>query len=280
MDFIQLKCEIASLARRRRRFRRLRPLWAALPAIAAAIFTATFAQAALVQHGDLFITFNGELTPAALPRHAPTPIDIRVAATIRTPDDVNPPALRQITVEINRYGRLETRGLPRCSASRIQATSTAVALAACRSALVGTGSFTANETFPEVNSFPSSGRILAFNSTVGGRPAILAHVYGTQPLSTSRNLTFRLRSSTGTYGTVLSATLPKSINDSGYLKSISLRLHRLYTYRGATHSYLSADCPAPAGFPGAVFPLAHASMSFADGVTLSSTVIRSCRVRR
>ena len=255
---------------------------ARLVAVIAAVLlfaTAALAYAALVQHGDLFITFNGELTPAALPRHAPVPIDIQVTATIRTPDNANPPALRQITIEINRYGRLETRGLPRCSASRIQATSTTAALAACRSALVGSGSFTANETFPEVNSFPSRGRILAFNSTLGGHRAILAHVYGTKPLATSRNLTFRLRSTPGTYGTVLSAALPKSTNNSGYLKSISLHLHRLYTYRGKRHSYLSADCPAPAGFPGAVFPLAHASMSFADGVTLSSTVIRSCRVR-
>ena len=174
----------ASPAPLKRRPRRLRPLWAALLGMAVLTLTVTaaLAQAALVQHGDLFITFNGELSPAALPRHAPTPIDIHVTATIRTPDDANPPALRQITIEINRYGRLDTRGLPRCSASRIQATSTAVALAACRSALVGTGSFTANETFPEVNSFPSSGRILAFNSTIGGRPFILAHVYGTQPL--------------------------------------------------------------------------------------------------
>ena len=252
-----------------------------LAAIAAVLLfaIAALAQAALVQHGDLFITFNGELTPAALPRHGPVPIDIQVAATIRTPDNANPPALRQITIEINRYGRLDTRGLPRCSASRIQATSTAVALAACRSALVGTGAFTANSTYPEEAAFPSHGRILAFNSTLGGHRAILAHVYGTKPLPISRNFTFRLRSSAGTYGTVLSAALPKSINNSGYLKSISLHLHRLYTYRGATHSYLSADCPAPAGFPGAVFPLAHASMSFADGVTLSATVIRSCRVR-
>ena len=250
-------------------------------AIAAALLfaTAALAYAALVQHGDLFITFNGELTPAALPRHGPVPIDIQVAATIRTPDNANPPALRRITIEINRYGRLETRGLPRCSASRIQATSTAAALAACRSALVGTGAFTANATFPEEAVFPSHGRILAFNSTLGGHRAILAHVYGTRPVATSRVLNFRLRSTPGTYGTVLSAALPKSINNSGYLKSISLHLHRLYTYRGKRRSYLSADCPAPAGFPGAVFPLAHASMSFADGVTLSSTVIRSCRVR-
>ena len=46
----------------------------------------------------------------------------------------------------------------------------------------------------------------------------------------------------------------------------------------AARSYLSAACDAPAGFPGASFPFAHASMTFADGRTLASTLTRSCRV--
>ena len=50
-------------------------------------------------------------------------------------------------------------------------------------------------------------------------------------------------------------------------------------YRGQRRSYLSATCDAPAGFPGATFPFAHASMTFADGRTLSSTLTRSCKVR-
>jgi hypothetical protein len=38
-----------------------------------------------------------------------------------------------------------------------------------------------------------------------------------------------------------------------------MRLDRRFRSGGRTHSYLAADCPAPAGFPGAVFPLAGRS---------------------
>ncbi len=239
--------------------------------------TAT-ANAELTQRGDLFINFNGSLTPAALPRHTLVPIDIRVAATIRTISGANPPALRRITIAVNRNGRLDTRGLPLCPISRIEATLPAAALAACRASLIGTGTFTANEIFPEETGFPSRGRILAFNSTDGGGRAILAHVYGARPLPIARVLNFHLRSTTGTYGTVLSATLPKSVNGSGYVKSISLSLHRLYSYRGKRRSYLSASCSAPNGFSVAAFPLARASMTFEGGTTLTSILTRSCKV--
>ena len=44
-----------------------------------------------------------------------------------------------------------------------------------------------------------------------------------------------------------------------------MRLRRIYTYRGQQHSYVSAGCAAPAGFPGAVYPFARANFKFADG---------------
>jgi hypothetical protein len=57
-----------------------------------------------------------------------------------------------------------------------------------------------------------------------------------------------------------------------------MTLDRQYRYRGEGRSYVSAACSAPAGFPGAVFPLAKASYGFANGQTLRTTVVRSCRV--
>jgi hypothetical protein len=97
----------------------------------------------------------------------------------------------------------------------------------------------------------------------------------------SRLFSFRVhRRPTGPYGIVLRADLPPSLNPHGYLKRISLHLHRTFAYRGATHSYLSAACSAPPGIPVALFPFARASFGFADGRSLSSTLTRSCRVIR
>jgi hypothetical protein len=56
----------------------------------------------------------------------------------------------------------------------------------------------------------------------------------------------------------------------GYVTGVSLNLDR---------SYLRASCPAPAGFPGAIFPLLRTSFGFDRGPTLTSTLNRSCEAR-
>ena len=62
----------------------------------------------------------------------------------------------------------------------------------------------------------------------------------------------------------------------GYVTGISLTSAAASRYRGKRHSYLSAGCPAPQGFPGAVFPFARASFGFAGGKPLT-TLTRSCK---
>ena len=149
-----------------------------------------------------------------------------------------------------------------------------------RGALVGTGRYVAGVAFPEQATFPLQGQILAFNTVIDGERAILAHVYGKNPFPNSRIFVFHIRKSTGTYGTILTAALPKSINRNGYLKRIVLNLRRDYVYRGRKHSYLTAACGAPAGFTVGVFPFVKVGMTFADGRKLASTLIRTCTVRR
>lgn len=240
----------------------------------------SLADATLVARGGLFVSFNGGISPNALPRTELAPISVTIAGKVRTLSGERPPALRQIAVAINSGGRLNTSGLPVCHRRQIEASSSNAALAACGPALVGHGKFTANVALPEQSSFPSRGRILAFNAVVNGRRAILAHVYGVSPAPSTRIVVFYVsRAASGTFGTVLTAYLPADLNRNGYLTSIELSLHRTFTYRGRQRSYLSAACSAPAGFPGAVFTFAHASMTFADGRTLAATLTRSCRVR-
>jgi hypothetical protein len=253
-----------------------------LLAIAAAILLvgASLANAELSEHGDLFVEFSGGIAPSALPRHSRAPISVRISGTVKTLSGQRPPALRRIAISINRGGKLDTQGLPVCHPSQIEPSSTAEAMAACGPALVGGGTYTAAVAFPEQSAFPSQGRILAFNAVVGGQRAILAQVYGKHPVPITRVIVFHIRETGGTFGTVLTGALPASINRYGYVKSISLSLHRDFTYRGQPHSYLTAACAAPAGFPGASFAFAHASMTFADGRTLASTLTRSCKVRK
>jgi hypothetical protein len=240
---------------------------------------ASAARGELSVEGNLLVQFKGAITPRALPRHSPAPVAVSFAANVRSRTAQHPPALRRITIQVNRAGRLDTRGLPVCQRAQIQPASSADALAACGPALIGAGRFDAVLVLPEQAAFPSHGRVLAFNARLGGRPAILAHVYGTEPAPVSRLIVFHIHPGAGTYGTVLSASLPRSLDGAGYLSHFSLTLHRTFAYRGKRRSYLSAACAAPAGFPGTVFAFARAAMAFADGRTLSATLARSCRVR-
>lgn len=242
-------------------------------------FGAALANAELIERGDLFVKFQGGIAPTALPRQANAPISVRVDGTVRSLSKQRPPALRYIAIAINRGGRIDTRGLPRCRRSEIEAVSSRQALAICGPALVGRGRFSGAVSFPEQTAFPLQGKILAFNARVDGGRAILAHVYGDQPFPNTRILTFRIRKTEGTYGTVFSASLPASINRYGYLKRIVLDLRREFVHGGRTRSYLSAACAAPEGTRVGIFPFVRVSMTFADGRKLASTLIRTCSVR-
>jgi hypothetical protein len=261
------------------RHRRARAI--ALFAVAAGLLaaTATVVKAELTASGNLFITFEGGIEPEALPRDERAPIAVWIAGRVRTLSGEKPPSLREITIGLNRDGHLETRGLPTCRSEQIDLASSAEALDICRDALVGSGTYRARTTFPEQSQSPSHGKLLAFNSKVGGRPVILGHVYGDDPAPSGDIIVFDITHPRGTFGTVLEGTLPESLTRWGYLKRISLRLHRDYTYRGQRRSYLSAPCRAPGGLRQASFKFAYTSMTFDDGRTLSAKLTRTCRVR-
>jgi hypothetical protein len=246
----------------------------------ACLFVAAIANAELVERGNLFVKFDGGIAPRALPRQVKAPISVRVDGTVRVLSGERPPALRQISIAINRGGILDTRGLPTCRRSQLEPATSQQALEACRPALVGEGRYVGALALPEQNQFPLQGRILAFNAMVGGRRAILAHVYGSDPVPNSRVIVFHIGRTHGTFGTIFSAALPARLNRSGYLKKISLELRRTFFYRGREHSYLSAACAAPAGFSAASFPFSRVAMTFADGRKLASTLVRTCRVQK
>jgi hypothetical protein len=234
----------------------------------------------VAQQGNLRVSFEGGISPRALPRHGHSPVAVTLAGEVKSTDGQAPPQLRTISLAINRNGRLDYTGLPACHYHQIQPASTREALSTCRDSLVGEGSFSANVVLPEQSPFPSSGSVLAFNGTFHGSHVVFAHIYGTDPLPQSRVLVFRLGRSGGTYRTTLTAELPRVAADWGYVSGVSLTLKRQFRYHGKVRSFATAACPAPAGFTIATFPFARASFGFEDGRLLTSTMIRSCRVSR
>jgi hypothetical protein len=242
-----------------------------------AVALTALAGAETIQKGSLRISFDAKVSPNRLPREGSAPVAVSIKTKIASTAGAEPPQLKRIAIAINSHGHLDAAGLPRCEIEDIQPATSAKALAACRAALVGQGHFSAQVALSKQGTFPSEGKMLAFNGTFKGRPAILAHVYGTEPVPTSVTLPFVIAGAKGVFGTTLTATLPKA--DNNFVTGLDLTLSRRFVDGGKARSYASAGCPAPKGFPGAVFPFAKASYSFANGQKLSSTLTRSCKAR-
>lgn len=241
---------------------------------------AGLAGAELVQKGNVRISFDGNFSPRSLPRERLAPVRIDVQGAIGTTDGTHPPAVRKIEIAINRHGKLSTQGLPACSGPLLQSTSTETALSRCRPALVGRGQFGANVEFPNAEPVLATGTMLAFYGHSNGKKALLLHLYATTPVRATFVLPLTI-SNTGNelFGTVLSARIPTLAGGLGSVTKIDLTIGRNYTYRGQRRSFISASCPAPAGFPGASFSLARGSFYFAGGKKLQTTLERNCHVR-
>ena len=256
---------------------RIRALIAALAALGA-MAVATAASGELAQKRNLRISFDGSFTPKALPRDRPAPVTVEVEGTVSTTAGSRPPVLERIEIGLNRAGLLTTEGLPICRASQLQATTTAAALARCRGALVGHGSFRGRINSQEA--VPAGGKILAFNGRAGGRQALLLQLYSQAPVRIAFVIPLKIEQrADAKFGTVLFADLPVLASGAATVTDIKLRIGRDFTYRGQAQSFLSASCAAPAGFTAAIFAFARGSFYFSDGKKISAAIVRDCRVR-
>lgn len=248
--------------------------------VALALFGATVARGEIAGENGLFVSFGGGFTPRALPRDRDVPVTVNLNTQIKTADGSRPPQLRRISFEVNRYGRITTKGLPACRPELLESTDPAVALERCRPAIVGHGDFVANVEFPDRAPFPVHGRMLAFNGRTHGRPSILLHIHGSRPAEVTVVLSFLIRHPPrGKFGTVLTTKIPRLASDLGYVTDVSLVFDRRYRYRGKRYSFLSARCAAPSGFPGAIFSFTRGTFTFAGGGQLVTTLTRDCTVR-
>jgi hypothetical protein len=241
-----------------------------LPAVALLAGSPLAAMAEVAQKDGVRVSVAGKMTPKVLPRTGTAPVAVSVAGHIVPTKAGALPKLERIQVAINSNGKLEDRGIPVCRLGKINPSTTSEALAACRSSLIGEGRFSANVKIPEQSPFPSEGKLLAFNGRLRGRPAVFAHIYGTRPVPTSYVLPFEIEQTKGTFGATLTASLPRVTGEWGYVTGVRLNLQS---------RFLSASCPAPRGQTIVAFPLMRTSFGFGGGLNLTSTLIRSCKVR-
>ena len=242
--------------------------------VSAAALTAALtplSSAEVSQKNGVRVAVNGALSPKRLPRKGSAPVAVSVKGEITAKSADVLPQLQHLTIAINSAGHLDVSGIPHCRINHINPSTNQEALAACKSSLVGEGSFSANVVLPEQSPFPSKGKLLAFNGQIGRKPAIFAHIYGTKPIPTSYVFAFKVKQSKGTYGTILETDFPKATGEWGYVTGIELNLNK--------KRFLTAGCPAPAGFTKASFPLMKTDFAFAGGLSLTNTLNRSCEAK-
>ena len=248
--------------------------------LALLVTSAGIARAELSQSGNIRVAFDGGIVPNELPRNRLAPVAVSVSGEIKNLRGPLPPRVKHISIQVNRHGRLFDKGLPACPRKRLANSTTSMALRRCGRALVGRGQMRSAIALPDQAPLPSKGKITIFKGKPrGGKRVLLAHTYGKKPAPTTYVFVFTMRKTRGTYGTRLTTTVPRLSSNWGYLSYFAFRLKRRYHHRGRRVSYLSASCPAPNGFPRATFPLSRVQYRFEGGRRVSSTLIRSCRVR-
>ncbi len=254
--------------RRKLKSRRAKTI-AALITLIALTATAT-ALAETVQAGNIIISIEGAISPTKLSKKTPTPITLKLNGSIKTADGSHVPALKTLDLEFDKHGTIYTKGLPTCSPSKLQATTTEAALKACRKSLVGKGEVSAEIALPEQTPFPASGPLLIFNGPPQGKkPVLVFQVYAHVPAATTFVTKAVIGKAHGIYGTSTLVEIPKIVAGQGSLTSFSATIHKTWSYKGQKKSLLYATCPS-----GHLF--AHGAFNFVEGTTISGDIAKKC----
>lgn len=241
-------------------------LAAALAVAVAGIATAE--KPTIVQVGNLKLTLNGGFKPKQLPKKGkPAPITLNVEGKIETVDGKHAPALKEVIVETDKNGSIDVKGLPTCTAGKLQAQDTDAAEAICKKAIIGKGKTNVEVEFPEQAPFVAKSELLAFNGGVkGGKTTILIHAYLSSPVSAAVVTTVKIsKIHNGRYGTKSVASVPKIAGGYGSVEYFSLTFDRGYK----NTPFLFANCPDG-------HLNAKATSVFADGTRLVGSFVRSC----
>ncbi|HVS99853.1 MAG TPA: hypothetical protein VHE08_04990 [Solirubrobacterales bacterium] len=220
-----------------------------------------------VKVGNLEVTANGGFTPKALSKKKQTPIELNVAGEVKEADGSHPPAVREVIIEGDKNAEVHVKGLPTCKGGQLQATDTAAALKACKPALIGEGTTTAQVAFAEQKPINVPSKLLLFNGgEKGGKITWYVHAYFSNPISGAIVTTVTItKHKHGRFGTLSVAKIPQIAGGSGSILSFNLNIKK--DVKGVNP--ISAKCT-----DGKL--KVHVTGKFEDGTKAETEVIRAC----
>jgi hypothetical protein len=227
-----------------------------------------------VRVGEMELTADGGFTPNALSKTKQTPIAVKASGEVRMLDGGHPPAIREIIVEADKNGEAHTKGIPTCRSGQLQATDTAAALKACKSALIGEGTAVAQVEFAEQKPIDVSSKLLLFNGgEKNGKETWYAHAYFSSPISGAIVTTATIsKIHHGRFGTLGVIKIPQIAGGAGSGLSFNLEIFKTVKVGGRIYNPISAKCA-----DGKL--KVHVEGRFEDGTKASTEIIRACTVK-
>ena len=249
-----------------------RRLGVALVAGALALLVGAAAALAITtQIGPLKVSATGEFEPRAFPAHGTVPTTFTSTVHIRALNGKAPPALKSLTFEFDKHGRINFKGVPTCTAAKLEGATPSQGRSRCAGALVGTGIGKARVELPGKPPFTMTSPISIFNAPPrGGKATMIAHAWETVPSPQALLTEFSVEKiSHGRYGYRTEIPLPPIAGGDGVATLAEASFGRTFKRGGREVGYVEAECS------GGRLQV-YGRISFVDGSHLQSLLSSPC----
>ncbi len=235
----------------------------------ATLATATVADSALVKVDNIVLRANGGFEPQTLPRNHYAPIEFEGFFEISARGGARPVPLREVAIDFDRDGRLNSAGLPACPRDRVASAGVAEARAACRGAIVGTGKV---EAVVDTASgpIPVSSALTIFNGPAqNGTATVILHARTPPPGAETFAMLVPIEKRRGSFRYRASLVFPELAGGLGSITRVEATVGRRFNVGGQRRSYVAARCS-----DGILHT--RGRFTFADGTIIDGSVERAC----
>jgi hypothetical protein len=215
-------------------------------------------------------SIEASVTPKTLYKKTASPATLNVEVKTGKSDGGVPSPPAHDVIDFDRNLSLATKGLPTCTASKLQNTTTEAAELACGKAKIGSGS--AITLLPLSVLYTEPTKVTAFNGAPqGGKPVVLLHAYGEAPIQTTLVLVGTV-SNYGKegYGPRLDVSIPPIAGGAGVITDFKVKIQKSWTYKGKKMSFVNATCPASKKLK------YRGAFTYADGTTINAATTQKC----